>query len=355
MKKRRLGRTGLEASVVGFGGAGIMSLGKDSAVKVVRGAFDLGINYFDTARSYGDSEEKMGLALETVRDRCVLATKVHLRTRGEAETLVKHSLHYLKTNRIDIVQVHVVDSDEDLGRVLGPDGVFETLKEAKAKGNLDFIGITSHYPSVLIQAIRTGEFDVVQVPLNIVTRHAADELIPLARKENIGVVVMKPFGAMGSIEQCPEFKALFGVDKNEIACTALRYLLAHDVATVIPGFLNLDEVEAAVKTAEGFKELTTSEREELEARPREPYCRSTGTLNVCKLCMPCPELLEIPTILRLFECSRTYGLRNWGKNEYQRLSVKADRCTRCGECEPRCPYTLPVQEMLRESHRTLLS
>ena len=355
MQKRRLGRTNLEASIIGFGGWPIAHLNKKDGVKVVRRAFELGINYFDTARAYWDSEEKIGPALEDVRDECILASKTQLFTRKGAEAYLRQSLRNLRTDRIDILQLHYVD-DERLEEAMGPDGALETLKEARSDGKIDFIGVTSHYPSTLIKALKTGEFDVALVPLNVVTRHAADELIPFAREADVGLVIMKPFGGENFIQQCPEFGSLLGGEgKDEMAKRALKFVLAHDVTTVVPGLGSIEEVEAAAKVGEEFEELNKEEENLFRMDFGEPYCRNCGTLDVCNRCQPCPEVLNIPAVLRFYECYRRWGMREWAKEQYRRLSTKVDSCSECGECEKRCPYQLPIMKMLREADETLRS
>jgi len=352
MQKRRLGRTNLEASIIGFGGWPIAHLKKEEGIKVVRSAFELGINYFDTARGYWDSEEKIGPALEDVRDGCILASKTHLYTKKGAEAYLRQSLHNLRTDRIDIIQLHGVIG-ETLEKAMGPEGAMEALKEARSRGEIDFIGVTSHYPSTLIKAITTGEFDVILVPLNVATRHAADDLIPLARKLDVGVAIMKPFGGDNFIQQCPEFGSLLGTNKSEMARRALRFILAHDVTTVVPGLGSIEEVEAAANVGEEPEGLTMKSENIFQTNFEEPYCRNCGTLDVCNLCQPCPEILNIPAVLRFYECYRRYGMREWAREQYRRLITKVDGCSKCGECEQRCPYNLPIMNMLQEAEKIL--
>src|SRR5665648_44690 len=195
LDKRRLGRTNLQVSVVGFGGTWISELCTDEAVKVVRHAFDLGINYFDTARLDGDSEEKIGAALQTVRGQCVIATKTGSRTKQESLEDFKSSLKRLKTDRLDIIQLHGIDDEKNLTKAMGTEGSLQTCKEARKQGLVDFIGITRHKPRVLVKAVETGEFDTVLVPLNVVTRQALEDLLPAAKTHEVGVIVMKPLSA----------------------------------------------------------------------------------------------------------------------------------------------------------------
>jgi len=358
LEKRRLGRTGLEVSLLGFGGIPIIEASRKLAVTTVRRAFDLGVNYFDTARAYGDSEEKIGEALQDVRDRVILATKTHQRTREEAARAgLKHSLRNLRTSKIDLVQLHGIDDEKTLEKALAQDGSLAALKEARSAGTIDHIGITGHNPYVLMKALRTNEFDTVLVPLNLVTREATEELIPLAKQLDVGVVIMKPFGGieLGYTERdarAPNPKAfdkIFGERGSEKARRALRFVLAHDVATTVPGLRSPKEVEYAVAAAERFHGLTERERRQYRfgELPPEPFCRE------CGLCVPCPEGIYIPAVFRFEKHANFYGLAKYAKEQYQRLNTKADGCTQCGECVKKCPYHLDIISMMKNTHELL--
>jgi len=358
LEKRRLGRTNLSISVVGFGGIPIIEASRKAAARTVRRAFELGINYFDTARAYGDSEEKIGEALHDVRDQVVLATKTHQKTKEEAARAgLKHSLRNLRTDRIDLVQLHGIDDVKTLESALALDGSLAALKEAKSAGTIGHIGITGHRPYVLAKALRTNEFDTVLVPLNLVTREATEELIPLAKQLDVGVVIMKPFGGIDlnyteRDSRAPNPKAfdkIFGEQGVEKARRALRFVLAHDVATAVPGLRSPREVEHAVAVAERFHELTEREKEQYRfgQMPPEPFCRE------CGLCVPCPEGINIPAVLRFEKYANLYKLPEYAKEQYQRLNTKADGCTRCGECVEKCPYRLDVISMIEGTHKAL--
>jgi len=362
MQKRRLGRTNLNVSIVGFGGIPIIGASVKDAVKMIRRAFDLGINYFDTARAYGDSEEKFGMALRDVRDRCIIATKTHQRTKEEAARIgLKQSLRNLGTDRIDLVQLHGIDDEKTLEKAISQEGSLAALKVARSQGKIDFIGISGHSPYVLAKAIRTGEFDTVLVPLNLLFREASEELIPLAKELDVGVIIMKPFGGtelefvqhqmlveVKTIDR-KEFDRIFGtgIDKTRLS---LRFVLAHDISTTIPGFSSLREVESAATVASEFEGLTKEEMEvfRFEELPSEPFCRS------CGLCMPCPDGLNIPRLLILDKYFTYYGIKIWVRQVYQKFSTKIDCCTECKECEAKCPYKLPIVGMLHEAEKRFL-
>ena len=356
MQKRRLGRTNLQVSIVGFGGTWISELSTPEAVTVIRKAFELGINYFDTAKLDGDSEEKIGTALQDVRDKCIIATKTGSRTKKESLEDFKSSLKRLKTDRIDIIQLHGIDDEKTLAKAMGSDGSLQTCKEARKQGLVDFIGITGHKPRVLVKAVESGEFDTVLVPLNVVTRQALEELLSAARAHDVGVVVMKPLSAKTStlitclyqpslslVSDEPELKALLGQNSDAMVNSALRYALSQDVATVIPGLKSVSEVEAAAKAGEQYRGLTPKEQEHFSFNLGKTYCRD------CGICLPCPQNINIAAVLRFHTLHSVYGLKVWAKKLYSALEVKTDRCNKCGECEVKCPYQLPVVGMLEKA------
>jgi predicted aldo/keto reductase-like oxidoreductase len=360
MQKRRLGRTNLKVSVIGFGGIPIIRATMPKAVEMIRRGYDLGINYFDTARAYGNSEEKFGNALEKVRDKVIIATKTHQRTREDAARAgLRQSLQKLRTDKIDIVLLHGIDDEKTLEQAMAKEGSLSALKEDRKQGKLDYIGISGHSEFVLAKAIRTGEFDVILIPFNIVNRDAADGLLPLAKELDIGVVVMKPFGGDNFLFAAREIWSLRLPDKAEFnrifgegqAKTerALRYILAHDIHTIVPGFSTIEEVESAAKVGKEFAGLTQQEKADLKygELPPPPFCRE------CGLCMPCQDGLSIPLILGLDKYYTFSGIKDWSREVYERLNTKADSCTKCAKCEQKCPYKLPIIQMLNQAHKRL--
>jgi predicted aldo/keto reductase-like oxidoreductase len=356
LQKRRLGRTNLQVSIVGFGGTWISELSVPEAVCIVKRAFDLGINYFDTAKLDGDSEEKIGCALQEVRDQCIIATKTGSRTKKESLEDFKCSLKRLKTNKLDIIQLHGIDDEKTLLKTMSADGSLQTCKEARKQGLVDFIGITGHKPRVLVKAVESGEFDTVLVPLNVVTRQTLEELLPTAKAHDVGVVVMKPLSAKTStlitslfspslslISDEPELKTLLGKNSDAMVNNALKYVLSQDIATVIPGLKSIHEVETATKVAEKYTGLTDREKNRFSFNIGAKYCRDCGQ------CLPCPHNINIAAILRFQTLYEVFRLKVWAKKLYSGLDVKVDKCTECGMCEPKCPYKLSISSMLKKA------
>jgi uncharacterized protein len=357
--KRRLGRTNLQVSQVGFGGTWISELPLEEAIAIVRYAFELGINYFDTAKLDGDSEEKIGRALQDVRGQCILATKTGFRTKKESLEDFQSSLKRLRTDYIDILQLHGIDDEKTLNKAMSADGSIETCKEARRKGLVNYIGITGHKPRVLVKAVKSGEFDTVLVPINIVTPQALEELVPIAKAHDVGVIAMKPLSAKTSnlitclyqpslslISNEHELKTLLGETKEIMVKTALRYVLSQNIAVVIPGLRNLNEVETAAQTGHNFTGVTVEEQKRFTFS-LDNSCRD------CGLCLPCPLSINIPAILRFHSFFETYGLKDWAKKLYDGLEVKANKCDACSLCEPKCPYELPIQKKLEKAHQDL--
>lgn len=354
MQKRRLGKTGLQVSQVGFGGTWIAQLSHEEATKVLRRAFELGINYFDTAKTDGDSEEKIGAALKGFRDQCIIATKMGSRTKRESVEALKDSLRLLQTDKIDIIQLHGIDDEQTLKKAIGQEGVLQTCKRARQEGIVDFIGISSHKPRLLMKAIDTGEFDTILVPINVVARQALEELVPYAKAHDVGVIAMKPYSVKTStlitclynpslslLSDEPELKTLLGNDPASMAQSALRFVLSQDISVAIPGVKSTCEVEIAANTGNQYTGLTDEEKKRFSIKHDVPYCRD------CGLCLPCPQNIDIAAVLRFKMLADTYKLNHWAKKLYSGLEKKANQCTNCGKCEPKCPYQLPIVTMLK--------
>ncbi|MGI6604733.1 MAG: aldo/keto reductase [Firmicutes bacterium] len=330
MEKRRLGRTGLKVSLIGMGGIPIQRVGREDAKAVVSAAIAAGINFFDSARGYTDSEEKFGLALGLQRDDIYVATKSMARGRDEMARDIDASLHNFKRDYVDLYQLHNVRTKEELKRVLAPDGALAALRAAQLEGKVRHVGITGHIMEVLVEAVQTGEFETIQFPFNAAELEGAERLLPLAEKHDLGVIVMKPL-AGGALRP---------------AHLALRFLLDFPVSTIIPGMDSVAQIEENTALAEKFVPLTDEERNELQteiARLGNRFCRR------CEYCQPCPQGIAIPTIFTFDGYWSRYGLKEWAAERYWALNVQADACVECGECERRCPYNLPVRDLLKEA------
>lgn len=312
-----------------------MKISPAEAREVIKASIDGGVNFADTAEGYGDSEEKLSLALKGERGKFVIASKSPCRDAAGMENAINQSLQRLKTEYIDLYQVHALKTDDQLEKVMAPGGAMEALKTAQAAGKVRFIGVTGHRPSLLIKAIRTGEFDTVMPPINIVDREAEEELMPLAVEMDIGIIAMKPVCG-GTLDD---------------PALGIRFCLNSSASAVLVGMKSVAEVEANLRTAREFRPLSPTEEDELLENASQlgnTFCRR------CEYCQPCPEGINIPKILWLANYHRRYADRDpWTEDEYHALDATAADCQECGECEEKCPYELPIRQMLKDADREL--
>jgi len=330
MQYRQLGRTGLSVSVIGFGGIPIQRVSAHEASAIVQHALSKGINFFDTARGYTDSEAKFGAALQGRRSEVIIATKSMARTKADMAMDINKSLAALGTDYIDLYQLHNVKSQDDLKQVFGPEGALAALKEAKQAGVVKHIGITGHIKSYLLEALKSGELETVQFPFNAVESSGAQELFDLAEQTGAGIIIMKPLAG--------------GAIKN--INLALRFILEHNVSTLIPGMDSSAQVDENVMATQDLLLLSVDEKKALEEEASTlgaTFCRR------CEYCQPCPQGINIPTVFLLDGYYVRYGLKDWARERYQGLTNKPDACVECGTCEEKCPYDLPIRRMLVES------
>jgi len=330
MKTVRLGKTGLEISRVGFGGIPIQRLTEDEAVRVVRRCLDLGVTFLDTANGYTTSEERIGKAVAGRREQVVIATKTGARDRATAEEHLALSLKRLQTDYIDLWQFHNVGNFDAYEQVLGPSGAMEAAQAALRAGKIRHIGMSSHSMDVALQAVASGHFETVQFPFNFVTHEPAKELVPLAQVHDVGFIAMKPF-AGGLLD-----------DAN----LAIKYLLQFDNVVPDPGIETVEEIEQIVDIVHGSWALTSQERQELErirAEVGTRFCRR------CDYCQPCPQEVRISMVLNLRSSWKRFSAERFRGSWIAGAVEGARQCAQCGECEEKCPYHLPIRDMLVEN------
>ena len=324
-----LGKTGLRVSRVGFGGIPIQRISSEECTKLFDSVVAHGINYIDTARAYTVSEAYLGEALRGRREQFILATKSMARSREDMARDIETSLNNLQTDYIDLYQIHNPNMAQ-LDTVLAPGGAMEALQEAKAAGKIGHIGLTAHSLSVFERALELDEIETIMFPYNVVERQG-EELIARCQEKNVGFIAMKPM-AGGAIED---------------ATLAMRYIVSNPAATiVIPGMYCEGEVEQNVAAAQNTAPLSEEERAAADAvlaTLGEHFCRR------CNYCAPCAVGISIPNVFLFEGYLSRYGLEDWARERYATLSVKASACIGCGACEDRCPYHLPIRQMLKES------
>jgi predicted aldo/keto reductase-like oxidoreductase len=358
MQFRKLGRTGMEVSAVGFGGIPIMGarcpvgcVPEEEAVRVVRYALDKGITFIDTARSYSDSERRIGMAIKGRSPRPFIATKTYIDPKGQDlarfSREIDDSLAALDVDAIDLYQIHYIDRGFELA--FGPDGAVAQMQKAKAAGKIRHIGVTAHDPEIAIKALESGEFETIQVPYNIVKPQAAEKLFPYCLEHGIGVICMKPIagGALATPHEVQQW--LEGKDLPT-ATAALRFVLSQPAVSVaIPGMDSTLEVDENVAVAAGevIEPLGDAEAEKIRALLAplgEQFCHN------CAYCdAVCSAELPLSRIFQLERYYKLYALRDLARERFKELHRSADECLDCGKCKEKCPYGLQVPERLKEA------
>jgi predicted aldo/keto reductase-like oxidoreductase len=315
-----------------MGGIPLTRPSEEEAIRVVQRALDLGVNFIDTARGYDPSEERVGKALATTgwRDHVIVATKSHGRDKATALEHLEQSLQNLQIDYVDLWQLHNVSNFELYEQVLGSDGAMEAAQEALQAGKIRHVGISSHNIDVALKAVASGLFETIQFPFNFIANEAADELIPLARECDVGFIAMKPF-AGGRVR-----------DAN----LAIKYLLQFDSVVPDPGIEKSEEIEEIVDiVANGPWELTAQERrgmERIRAELGPRFCRQ------CQYCLPCPEGVNVPMLMITQVMWKLWPAQDFFP--WVGSVVEGARgCIECGECETKCPYHLPIREMIIEN------
>lgn len=334
MKYRRLGRTNIEVFPIAFGGIPIQRVEMDEAVRIIKRAIELGINLVDTARAYSDSEMKIGKALKEVDKRVYISSKSLNRTKDGILEDVKTSLKNLEVEKIDIYHLHAVNDKNTFNKVFSPDGAYYGLLEAKKKGLIDFIAVSSHSTDILEELIKTDKFDVIQLCYNFIETEVEERIFPLALERDIGIIGMKPMGG--------------GVIPNPTL--SLKYVLQKEFVVPDPGVESLKEVEENIKVVMELTEITPQEYEEIERIRKEmgnSFCRR------CEYCQPCPQEIPISTIMRAKEFMKKLPKERLRTGWFYPAYLKAQNCIKCGECLTRCPYKLPIPDIIEENVRLI--
>ncbi len=329
LKEKILGSTGLKVRTIGFGGIPIQRVSEEETIEIVRRCYELGMNFFDTARAYTVSEERVGKALEDVREEVVIATKSGRRTAEGIEEELAISLKNLRTDYIDIYQLHNLSTRDQWDQIRASGGALEAVTKAKEEGKIHHISVTSHDPVLALELVESGLFETLMIPYNYLTPKPAEELFPLCKKHNMGIINMKPFGG--------------GVFSN--ANTALKYVFNNpDVDVVIPGVMSIAEVEENWSIYEGDITLTS---EELELIERDKVELGVQFCRACGYCQPCPQEIPITYLMRAEkQFLRRMGWRPGTAEQMTKAVEKGETCIKCRLCESRCPYELPISELL---------
>jgi len=329
MKQITLGRTGLKVKKLGFGGIPIQRVDEAQAVETVRYVVEQGIDFIDTSRAYSTSETRIGMALKQTDKPVTLATKSKDRTASGVRADIEKSLKELQKDYIDIYQCHFV-KEAEYPDIISKGGALEGMQKARDEGLIGHTGITSHSLGVLERVVNDGLFDTIMVCFSFMENGALEAVIPKALSKNIGVIAMKPLS--GGVIDHPK--------------PALKYALSQEGVLVLCGVESkalFDENWAIFK---GSHELDKADKkliEEIRKTYDNNFCRR------CDYCQPCTEGIAIQGMLGIRSQVKRMGADILTRSPRDAMIEKARNCSECGECMTRCPYDLPIPDLIKEN------
>lgn len=325
MEKIRLGKTGLWVTKTSFGALPVQRIGHIEAKKLLRRAYEAGINYFDTANAYTDSEEKLGEALHDVRQHIIISTKSGGTDKKTVQTHIEESLRRLQTDYIDLFQFH---NPAELPDINDPDGAFAAALEAKKQGKIRHIGITNHRLKVAQAAIDSGNFETLQFPFCYLASEKDLNLVRRCAANNMGFIAMKGLsgGMLNNAEACYAFMQQY---ENVVPIWGIQYEWELDQW--------LDLTERGVKMTHELQAVIDKDRKELAHN----FCRS------CGYCLPCTAGIDIPQAARMAMLLRRSPYQPYMTDEWHAKMHKIEDCVHCNDCKSRCPYELDTPELLQ--------
>ena len=321
---------------MGMGGIPIQRLSVQQADRLLENAVEAGINFFDTARIYTDSESKLGRILSRHRDHVFIASKSFNREAATILRDIDSSLEQLQTDYIDIYQCHNIASENDLAKALADDGAVAGLVKAKQQGKIRHIGLSGHKPRIVKKALSLFPFETIQIPCNFMETDALADLVPLARQRQVGVIAMKPIGG-GNIRE---------INLN------FRFIFNQGIDVAIPGMDLAGQVMENVAALDNLSPLTAEETARLQKekdRLGNQFCRR------CEYCVPCPQGLPVSFLHVLKNYYFLYDLKDWAWERIDALSKTYKDCAACGECVKKCPYHLNMPEIFRTTWEKMLA
>lgn len=324
----RLGRTEITVNRNGFGALPVQRVDKEQATVILKKAYDNGITFFDTARMYSDSEEKLGIALSDVRENIYIATKTGAITVEGFWQDLETSLALLKTECIDIYQFH---NPSFCPKPNDGSGLYEAMLEAKAQGKIKYIGITNHRLPVAIEAAKSKLYDTIQFPFSYLADQKDLDLVNLCKENDIGFICMK---------------ALSGGLINR-ADAAYAYLAQFDNVLPIWGVQKESELDEFISfqiTPPTMDNEITTLIENDRAQLAGEFCRG------CGYCMPCPKGIVINQCARMSLMIRRAPAKAWLSQQWQDEMNKTTQCINCGLCIKKCPYSLNTPELLKKNY-----
>ena len=328
MRQLTLGKTGIVVLQNAFGALPVQRDDMDTAVKILRRAYEGGMRFFDTARAYSDSEEKIGNAFAGIRDQIYIATTPMAKTPEEFRNQLETSLQMLQTDYIDLYQFHCVD------RCYGPGdgtGMYECMLEAQKQGKIRHIGVTAHKLEVAFDCVKSGLYETLQYPFSYLAAPREIELVKLCRETDTGFIAMK--GLAG------------GLITNSRA--AMAYMTCFDNVLPIWGIQRETELEEWLSYMEDTPEMDKEISAFIEKEQQElkgDFCRG------CGYCMPCPKGIMINQCARMSLMVRRAPSASWLGEDMQAEMKKIEDCINCRQCTARCPYDLDTPALLRKNY-----
>jgi aryl-alcohol dehydrogenase-like predicted oxidoreductase len=327
MHTTTLGRTGLTVTRTSFGVLPIQRVDMAEAGRILRRAYDAGITFYDTARAYTDSEEKIGAALADVRDDIIIATKSGATTRKGVMADLETSLRNLRTDHVDILQLHNPGTLPDPN---DPESSYAALIEARDKGMIRFLGITNHRRDRAAEAVASGLYDTLQFPLCMISSDEDLALIDACREANVGVIAMKALSG--------------GLLTN--ARTAFAFLWQYANVVPIWGIQRMSELEEFLELDANPPALDSAMRAQIAADREalaEDFCRA------CGYCLPCPAEIPIPMAARMSLLLRRMPYQRLITDEWADKMDTIENCIECGHCKSHCPYGLDTPALLKRN------
>ncbi len=377
MQYRDFGNTGIKVSILGFGAMrlpevetkGKYHIREEESIKMMQRAFELGVNYIDTAYGYCHSQSELvvGKALQGWRDKVYLSSKMptwEVKKRSDYRRFLEEQLKKLKVEYIDFYHFHGLDEDSFKNTVL-KHNLLKEARKAKDEGLIKHISFSFHdKPEVMKRLIDMGIFESVLCQYNLLDK-SNEEAMAYAQSKGLGVAVMGPVGG-GRLVVSDILKETIGPDVKSTSELALRFVFANkNVSVALSGMENIEMVEENTRVASlseplGNKQLQIMENF-IENRKKKEEIPCTN----CGYCQPCPNNVAIPEIFQLMNYYTIYGLKEYACKEYQSIGVgtlesgdkderkQADACVECGECEEKCPQKIEIMEKLKEIHEIL--
>lgn len=327
MREITLGSTGITTRQNAFGALPIQRDDKDTAVAILRRAYEGGMTFFDTARAYSDSEEKVGEAFHGMREKVYIATKTAAKTPEQFWEQLETSLRMLQTDYIDLYQFHCV------GQCYKPGdgtGMYECMLEAKAQGKIRHIGVTAHNIEIAMECVQSGLYETMQFPFSYLSSDKEIALVKACKEANMGYIAMK--GLAGGLIH--DSKA------------AMAFMTQFDNVLPIWGVQRMSELEEWLAFMDETPEYTDEIRAFVEKEKLElagDFCRG------CGYCMPCPVGIQINNCARMSLMLRRAPSKAWLTKEMQAEMMKIENCLHCGACASKCPYELNTPELLAKN------